>query len=1235
MKHEIRRISALCIAILLLVNMFSWVTPASAGVLEWSAETIPSREDNFLGPAGVDIRDFVIANDDMTMYAVPGNSISDNVVYKSLNTGISWTIINILVTADRVAIAPDDKDVVVIARNSTPIIYTTLNGGSTWSSLGTPQEGGGAAVSVLHAIAVSETSGGIRYIAAAGTDTAGDANMWYYNIGAASPTWQQTKDLPGFSSGEEVAAVAFSPNFASDTAMVVISEHDGIGVKLQVLDISAQEWNSNADYFGFPCTVISNAGITGLTVASLSLAPNYLGTNDDRRQLFIGLTVNGNSPAIATSGIYAFDDNIKTELKTDIKIHSVAFNGSYLVAGCRETNTVYRSTNPTSTIPTASPSATTKGPSGQNMVVVAWISGDVFAGTSGNESALAISEDNGYTFNDISLIDTAITFARDVAVSASGGIVYLVTDDGNDLSLWRKSTSWRRVFSQTGTTNFIVRIEPQSANVIYLAKKGAKTIYYNSSGGATRWLTRTCRIDIQDLALESASVLYALNAAGSVSKTTNAAANWAAEVTTTLNSGATIVSVSSGTLLVGSQDGYVAYSNNSNSSWTRILEALQTGAGNVQVIADANYATNKYIYAASDAAGQNIKRWQIGISTDWTDIIQGVISGGIYGLVTSGNKIYALEYDVASTQSTLWLHISPATAHPSSADWSFSPTTATTDVDDVTVHLNATPRALKATTGKLWAVKTNDTNKLYSFSDVAMELTLLTPATGSTSSVNTISGLVNDIPFSWDRPSVATGYELQIARDEDFNILLAMVTIAEDDDVVTVIVGPSRTGNNTAFFMPGTTYYWRIRVTEPIYSTYSATNYFSIEPLAAMVPELLAPANGSQDISRRPSFSWEPMAGSTEYQFVLSANSTMAQPIIDVEVDTAGFTMTQELDYGGTYFWRIRSIKPVTSDWSILANFTVEKEPSEPVPVVSVVPLPPTVIELPTPPPQNIITIAPPPEPPAPVVPGYLRTVIIIASALLLIVVFLIIVPLPARLFPTSSYLARPLTGPSRRARKIGNRLGKLWEDLSARAKDLTPFTTQTSAPGEAGEGDTISFAAKSFLFMTTSEDKDSGKRLLSAEEEKTLGRKLASGIKAVAREKPLYLKYPEDAALFLHIWSHYGSRDETNRYLKKSFQSKPENATALLKCYLAAPGKPKAGTAVKKEFTRAQYDALAEVVEPDNVYAAIAKLYKFKLENIEKDIPGDPADRVVAYQFLRIHYQVKSNTEKPGKATG
>jgi len=49
------------------------------GYPAWSAEPIPSTIDHTLGPAGIDIRDIAVAGG-TTIYAVPGDSISDNVI---------------------------------------------------------------------------------------------------------------------------------------------------------------------------------------------------------------------------------------------------------------------------------------------------------------------------------------------------------------------------------------------------------------------------------------------------------------------------------------------------------------------------------------------------------------------------------------------------------------------------------------------------------------------------------------------------------------------------------------------------------------------------------------------------------------------------------------------------------------------------------------------------------------------------------------------------------------------------------------------------------------------------------------------------------------------------------------------------------------------------------------------------------------------------------------------------
>jgi len=60
-----------------------------------------------------------------------------------------------------------------------------------------------------------------------------------------------------------------------------------------------------------------------------------------------------------------------------------------------------------------------------------------------------------------------------------------------------------------------------------------------------------------------------------------------------------------------------------------------------------------------------------------------------------------------------------------------------------------------------------------------------------------------------------------------------------------------------------------------------------------------------------------------------------------------------------------------------------------------------------------------------------------------------------------------------------------------------------------------------------------------------------------------------------------------------------------------------------------AQYNSLAEVVDPDKVYAAIAKVFKFTVEAIEERTPVKPAERNLAFKFMRLHLQKKSGTQK------
>jgi len=258
------------------------------------------------------------------------------------------------------------------------------------------------------------------------------------------------------------------------------------------------------------------------------------------------------------------------------------------------------------------------------------------------------------------------------------------------------------------------------------------------------------------------------------------------------------------------------------------------------VIADKDFASNKTIYAASNTTRQNIKRWKIGTSRYWVDIFRDFVPGGVYGLVIDGSALYALEFNPKKSQSTLWQCLSPTKATDASSSWDSRKTTTSTDATDTQVFLNATPQALRVSSGdKLWAIKTNGTNRLYSLTDIMTRLKLEAPAPEFTNPVNPVTGIANEVTFSWKRLRKATEYKLYLALDENFTQLVTTITKESDQSTVFVPVGPDREGGAKLNFSAGTTYYWRVRVTQPFYNLYSETRSFSVETLKVAPPVVI------------------------------------------------------------------------------------------------------------------------------------------------------------------------------------------------------------------------------------------------------------------------------------------------------------------------------------------------------------------------------------------------------------
>ncbi len=860
MKKKFSKILGVGLTVALLASLILVAAPVLASDLLWTSQTVPAALDEVLETGNV--TDIAVGGDGETIFAGGGALL----LYKSLDKGKTWVTITTTDNTSLVAVAPDDSDIIAWADTSDLTVSVTTSGGTWQSNLGIPSESGsGANATTINDLAISAGRYGSHYIAVAGIETSGGANVWYYELGATAPAWKEINDKGGFSSANtsagtanEVGAVAFSPNFASDEMLIaVVGEWNTGGtvadnVSLEMFSFDSKAWNSAAGFStSYPALIVQDTGITGITAASLSLSPEYLGSDDAMRLAYVGLTLGGDEDY---NGVHRMDDVTAKELKVGatIDINSVAFDGTNLVAGRYDSNIVYWSDDPTATTPTVTATTSLKRPaidiSGNEQTIVAWAGEDVVAGTRLANSAFAVSTNNGKSFSDISLIDTALTNHTDVAVSPDGSKVYLVSNDGTYVSLWRKAAyAWQRVLTVADTSAYIVRIAPDDADVVYLAEKAGSTIYYSSDAGETRWQTRTGGITtLQDLAVEGdGDVVYALRATdGKVSKSSNAGFTWGTAESSLLAGGNMIKSVGEDQLIVGGDNSWMSYSTDGNASWTKIPKIIGYGGSNAVSVTATGLASGDYIYAGLQAADKDIYRWQIGTSFVWKSIYSDMDTYKTYGIELDGKVLYVSTSNL--TDSKVFRTLAPFLAP--TVYWS----TMTSEGTDFI----AGPQGLRVSSGALYAVDTEGTDALYGYGDTlaAAGPTLVGPADGLSIKVNPVTGRALDVTLSWDKPTDdVTDYDLFVAYDAAFDeYAVRTYSFSDTSGIVSRSLGPY--GATSLEFMPETTYYWKVRVASdgPIYSPFSEARSFTVEEAVAPVTEITVEPAPAPEITIEP-----------------------------------------------------------------------------------------------------------------------------------------------------------------------------------------------------------------------------------------------------------------------------------------------------------------------------------------------------------------------------------------------
>jgi hypothetical protein len=391
---------------------------------------------------GSEVSSICVTGDGNTIYSL--NAVNAQ-LYKSEHGGYGWDDISANIQGTpfwtAMAAAPDNPDVIAVATGSGTEVYLSIDGGMNFTAMGL--SGNLVAGERITGMAISPAYGNLIHDLAVGTSTGnGGGTIWisavgrfpggWYNAGRGATGW---KPAPS-TSGVDVYDIEFSPSYSSDaTILAVVASGPNASAGDTFLYSGSRDpenntvlWNGNSGYPVELCETGQDTPGTPLTYADLALPWDYSGTSAHNRHIYTCWS--DNPPGKSTGGnnnddVYRIDDAVCYRLQVHPDaICSIAHHGFFsdgkLLAGaiaskmqydCPSTQ-VYLTLNPQASCPTWMPSQ--KPPTGPHNAQVAWspdgrkayCGTSTAGGSSYDQSAFSITDNDNATWNQIGLIDT-------------------------------------------------------------------------------------------------------------------------------------------------------------------------------------------------------------------------------------------------------------------------------------------------------------------------------------------------------------------------------------------------------------------------------------------------------------------------------------------------------------------------------------------------------------------------------------------------------------------------------------------------------------------------------------------------------------------------------------------------------------------------------------------------------------------------------------------------------------
>lgn len=197
---------------------------------------------------------------------------------------------------------------------------------------------------------------------------------------------------------------------------------------------------------------------------------------------------------------------------------------------------------------------------------------------------------------------------------------------------------------------------------------------------------------------------------------------------------------------------------------------------------------------------------------------------------------------------------------------------------------------------------------------------LVAPAEGATN-VGEMAGEKVNVVLGWEAVASTATVTYQWQVDDDSGFTEPVIAEGFTTETFAQVVDLEN----------GFKYFWRARVFDPDYTSWSGPNSFTTTLTGGVgAPALESPSAGAIGVALRPTFEWSALGWADAYHIQVATESAFGSAVIDEELgNVQAYQPASDLDINTTYYWRVKATSDTAaSGWSGTGVFTTGPEPT-------------------------------------------------------------------------------------------------------------------------------------------------------------------------------------------------------------------------------------------------------------------------------------------------------------------